>query len=161
MLAFAAGGSPPFGEGPPLAVLHRVVAGQPQLDGVPPGPVRDLVAACLAKDPAERPTTAELIERIGARGDPDFPNTLPRPAAVTTLVQERETGGTAPCTEHADTEREDLDSRHQQAEEATRTAGPAAAARLMGEVAADRARVLGPDDPAALASRHEHAWLLR
>jgi hypothetical protein len=162
VVAFAAGGSPPFGEGPPLAILHRVVAGQPQLDGVPPGPVRDLVVACLAKDPAERPTTAEFIERIGAHWGPpeDFPNALPWPSAVTTLIQERETAGTAPYTEYADTEREDLDGRHQQAQQATQTAGPAEAARLMAEVAADRARVLGPDHWQTSVARHEHARLL-
>ncbi|MFF8717775.1 hypothetical protein ACF07T_41455 [Streptomyces sp. NPDC015184] len=34
------------------------------------------------------------------------------------------------------------------------------AARLMAEVAVDRARVLGADHPDALQSRHSHAWNL-
>ncbi|MFB7853569.1 tetratricopeptide repeat protein, partial [Streptomyces sp. NPDC056053] len=36
----------------------------------------------------------------------------------------------------------------------------AEAARLLAEVAADRARVLGADHPDTLRSRHSHAWNL-
>ncbi|WP_333732973.1 serine/threonine-protein kinase [Streptomyces sp. IBSBF 3010] len=55
VLAFASTGREPFGQGPPLAILHRVVNGEPRLDGLH-GPLRLLISACLAKDPAARPT---------------------------------------------------------------------------------------------------------
>lgn len=103
VIAFAATGAGPFGEGPPLAVLHRVVNGRPRLDGLT-GPLRDLVDACLAKDPRERPTLTALLERIGAHWEPadDFPGCSPWPDAVTTLIQQRATPPTAPCTEAAE-----------------------------------------------------------
>ncbi|WP_309302772.1 Hsp70 family protein [Streptomyces sp. PT12] len=103
MIAFAATGAGPFGQGPPLAVLHRVVNGRPRLDGLT-GPLRELVDACLAKDPRERPALATLLERIGAHWEPtdDFPGGSPWPDAVTTLIQRHATPPTAPYTEAAE-----------------------------------------------------------
>ncbi|WP_225798172.1 Hsp70 family protein [Streptomyces aculeolatus] len=103
VIAFAATGAGPFGEGPPLAVLHRVVSGRPRLDGLT-GPLRELIDACLAKDPGERPTLTALLERTGAHREPadDFPGTSPWPDAVTTLIQRHATPSTAPYTEAAE-----------------------------------------------------------
>ncbi|WP_435598215.1 Hsp70 family protein [Streptomyces anulatus] len=100
VIAFAATGAGPFGEGPPLAVLRRVVSGRPRLDGLT-GPLRELVDACLAKDPRDRPVLATLLERIGAHWEPtdDFPGGSPWPDGVTTLIQQRATPATAPYTE--------------------------------------------------------------
>jgi serine/threonine protein kinase len=56
----AATGRPPFGAGASAAVGMRVVNDQPQLEALPPG-LRGLVGACLAKDPAARPTTPALL----------------------------------------------------------------------------------------------------
>src|SRR2546423_818527 len=69
---FAAAGGNPFGTGHPAVMLYRIVHTEPDLDQVPPG-LRDLVAACLVKDPAQRPTPAELAAApMGAvpLGDP-------------------------------------------------------------------------------------------
>ncbi|BAJ30740.1 MULTISPECIES: serine/threonine-protein kinase [Kitasatospora] len=60
LAAYVAGGAPPFGDGPDTAVLYRVVHEEPDLSTVP-APLRELVGRCLAKDPAERPTPAEII----------------------------------------------------------------------------------------------------
>src|ERR1700736_4370721 len=49
----------PSGAGPAAAVLSRVVHAEAALDGVPPA-LRDILAGCLAKDPAARPTPAAL-----------------------------------------------------------------------------------------------------
>jgi outer membrane protein assembly factor BamB len=62
-VAFAAVGAPPFGDGDAPGVLFRVVHTQPQIDRLPPG-LRELVAACLAKDPAARPTLAQLLRAV-------------------------------------------------------------------------------------------------
>jgi serine/threonine protein kinase/outer membrane protein assembly factor BamB len=60
---FAATGTGPFGSGNPAVLLYRIVHTEPDLERIPPR-VRELVAACLAKDPAGRPTLAELTESL-------------------------------------------------------------------------------------------------
>ncbi|WP_190127464.1 protein kinase domain-containing protein [Streptomyces mashuensis] len=68
VLAYAATGRPPFGEGPSEAVVYRVVHGEPDLTTLPRG-LLPLVRACLAKDPAARPgVTAILDHCAGPRG---------------------------------------------------------------------------------------------
>jgi len=67
VLAYAAAGTPAFGEGNAAAVLYRVVSGQPDLARVP-SQLRDIVAACLAKNPAERPRLTALATMISRAG---------------------------------------------------------------------------------------------
>jgi hypothetical protein len=62
-VAYAATGQPPFGTGDTHAVLYRVMYGDPDIAGVP-GPLRPLVAAALAKDPGQRPTAQQLLDRL-------------------------------------------------------------------------------------------------
>ena len=64
VLAFAATGSSPFGVGPTPALLYRVVNELPDLTAVP-DQVRPLIWHCLAKEPAERPTPAEVLALLG------------------------------------------------------------------------------------------------
>jgi hypothetical protein len=67
VLAYAAAGIQPFGEGSAPAVLYRVVSGQPNLASIPSG-LREIVAACLAKNPADRPALAALASMISRDG---------------------------------------------------------------------------------------------
>ena len=65
VLAYAATGHPPFGQGPVAEVLYRVVHQLPAsaaLD-VSDRELRALIEACLAKDPTQRPTPAQVIAR--------------------------------------------------------------------------------------------------
>lgn len=64
LLTYAATGRPPFGEGPAEAILYRIVHESPDLDSIPDDRLRELAAACLAKDPAGRPTPDELLRRL-------------------------------------------------------------------------------------------------
>jgi eukaryotic-like serine/threonine-protein kinase len=61
VLAFAATGRAPFPGDSAAQLLYRVVHEEPELSAVPEAQgLRALIAACLAKDPAHRPTPAEL-----------------------------------------------------------------------------------------------------
>ncbi|GAB7030179.1 hypothetical protein JCM4914_16400 [Streptomyces platensis subsp. malvinus] len=63
--AYAAIGTPAFGEGTSHGVLYRIVHEEPDLTGLPEE-LRELVSRCLAKDAADRPSVAEVIELCGA-----------------------------------------------------------------------------------------------
>ncbi|MFD5889931.1 serine/threonine-protein kinase, partial [Streptomyces sp. NPDC060334] len=58
--AYAATGTPAFGEGTSHGVLYRIVHQEPDLGAVP-APLIELVTRCLSKDPAARPTVTEVI----------------------------------------------------------------------------------------------------
>jgi hypothetical protein len=62
LVVFAATGRSPFGDGVDAAVLYRVVHEEPDLDGLPDA-LRELVAACLVKEPDRRPGLSEVIRR--------------------------------------------------------------------------------------------------
>ncbi|WP_039797651.1 serine/threonine-protein kinase [Nocardia araoensis] len=78
VLVFAATGHGPFGVGEAVHMLWRVVYEQPQLDDVPER-LRPLVAACLTKDPAARPTPEQLLTQLTALGIPERGGWLPGP----------------------------------------------------------------------------------
>jgi len=67
VLAFAATGAGPFGEGSLAALVYRVVHGEPALDGLP-GTLATVIRHCLAKQPEDRPAPVRLIEIITAAG---------------------------------------------------------------------------------------------
>ncbi|MEV3858974.1 serine/threonine-protein kinase [Streptomyces sp. NPDC050095] len=58
--AYAATGTPAFGEGTGHGVLYRIVHEEPEL-GPLPDELRDLVGRCLTKDPEGRPSLTEVI----------------------------------------------------------------------------------------------------
>src|SRR6266700_159327 len=64
VLAYAATAEGPFGTGPTPALLYRVVNEAPRLDSLPPQ-VRPVIESCLAKDPAARPTSEQLLTQLG------------------------------------------------------------------------------------------------
>lgn len=61
LVHYAATGRAAFGEGPEVGVVYRVVHARPDLAGCP-AQLRGLITSCLAKNPAERPTTSEIVE---------------------------------------------------------------------------------------------------
>ncbi|MFD0692442.1 serine/threonine-protein kinase [Actinomadura fibrosa] len=60
VLAHAAGVRP-FGEGPEQALNFRIVHQEPDLTGID-GELAGLAGSCLAKNPADRPTPAQIID---------------------------------------------------------------------------------------------------
>jgi serine/threonine protein kinase len=86
VVAYAAAGTGPFGTGTAAAVMYRVVHAEPVLDGVPPR-LRDVIAACLAKDRATRPTLRTLAGAISSRLDATGPSAVAFwPSAVASLI---------------------------------------------------------------------------
>ncbi|WP_405163396.1 serine/threonine protein kinase [Nocardia sp. NBC_01499] len=79
VLVFAASGHGPFGVGEMVQLLWRVVYEEPRLDAVPQR-LRPLIAACLTKDPAARPTPERIIADLTALGIPGRSGWLPGPA---------------------------------------------------------------------------------
>ncbi|MER7109259.1 serine/threonine-protein kinase [Streptomyces sp. NPDC000229] len=68
VLAYAATGVAPFPGDSSAALLYKVVHEEPELGGALTGELRDLVAACLAKDPASRPAPGEVAGRLAPGG---------------------------------------------------------------------------------------------
>lgn len=62
-MAFAATGRAPFGKDAIPAVLNRILNQHPDLDGVPEH-LLGVLAECLDKDPARRPTARALLVRL-------------------------------------------------------------------------------------------------
>ncbi|MFB8199239.1 serine/threonine-protein kinase [Kitasatospora purpeofusca] len=96
-LAVACAGRPAFaGESLPR-ILFAVLHAEPELSGVPLG-LRPLVAACLAKDPAARPTPQAVLAALG-RIEPaarPWPEAVHGLLAVQRAEVDRLMGGGAP-----------------------------------------------------------------
>ncbi|MFJ1568754.1 serine/threonine-protein kinase [Streptomyces erythrochromogenes] len=111
--AFAALGKPLYGDGPSMTVLFRIVHSKPDLTRLPE-PLRPLFALCLATEPEERATPAEILawcraylgEEATAGGGPavwrevagleeEVPEPVARPAAAGTTSASDTSGGAA------------------------------------------------------------------
>lgn len=84
-MVYAATGALPFGDGSIPSVMHRILNEAPDL-GVLHGPMRDLVAACLAKDPAARPTARQIVDQLMTAGN------VPDPTAAEAMAPARPAG---------------------------------------------------------------------
>lgn len=131
VLAFAATGRPPYGKEAVATIIHRTLHQEPDLRGVPASLVR-MVAACLSRDPAQRPP-ARLLPSLPA-AQPATPGWLPE--AIGQELRQRE-----------DTLVLDLRALTRARTRRRLLAGGAAAAGLA---------VIGGGTAAALASGDEH-----
>jgi hypothetical protein len=87
VLAYAVG-IRPFGVGLPEAIAYRVVHEEPDLSSLDPQ-IRDVVAACLAKEPSERPTPAQILELLA---DSDLPSQWLPPPLQTMITTYKPSG---------------------------------------------------------------------
>ncbi|MET9448663.1 serine/threonine-protein kinase [Streptomyces cinerochromogenes] len=81
VLVAAAGGAA-WGEGTPMGLMYRSVHEPPDLSAVPSA-LADLVSACLAKEPADRPTPTALLDRLTGQAPAYPPTVLTTPQAAT------------------------------------------------------------------------------
>ncbi|MFI6316574.1 serine/threonine-protein kinase [Nonomuraea sp. NPDC050556] len=87
-MIYAATGQQPFRADTMPAMMHAILTHEPDLAGVPDG-LRGLVAGCLAKDPAVRPSADELLAALTGQSAPATawpgpPRTLMMPDAAAT-----------------------------------------------------------------------------
>ncbi|MFF4657342.1 serine/threonine-protein kinase [Streptomyces sp. NPDC001381] len=68
VLAYAATGRPPFPGDSSAALLYKVVHEEPALGALGTGELREVVEACLAKDPSARPAPGEVARRLAPEG---------------------------------------------------------------------------------------------
>jgi outer membrane protein assembly factor BamB len=102
VLAYAACGAAPFNGGPSrssASVMYRVVHAEPDLVSVPES-VRQLVAACLAKDPGRRPDLGQVAAHCAAMADYlGLPATAFWPPEVAQVIQAAQASLTADLQE--------------------------------------------------------------
>ncbi|MFB9251865.1 protein kinase [Sphaerisporangium melleum] len=82
-MVFAATGRPAFGSDSIPAVINRILHEEPDLSALE-GPLRPLVAASLAKDPARRPTAEDLVAHLMGHPAPVHPGQAPAPGTFAT-----------------------------------------------------------------------------
>ncbi|MDX3697054.1 bifunctional serine/threonine-protein kinase/ABC transporter substrate-binding protein [Streptomyces europaeiscabiei] len=133
VLAFAATGRAPFGNGAVDALLYRAVHGPADLEGVPAG-LLEVLGRCLEKDPARRPDAGELMRELTPDGeertsegppqDEEASGWLPEP--VTQLIAERSAAVLAlPDIEHTLAPSEAPAASDPAAPDTRETSGPA------------------------------------
>jgi serine/threonine protein kinase len=91
LVAYAGTGRRPFGHGTVVELAHRIRHEPPDLDGLD-SHLRELVEACMAKAPGQRPTArAVLLDLLGDHATPD-------PQADATRLLERSWSSPPPAT---------------------------------------------------------------
>ncbi|MFE3198860.1 serine/threonine protein kinase [Embleya sp. NPDC059237] len=88
VLVFAATGTGPFGEGSGQALMYRIVAQEPRLDGLPEW-LREVVVACLTKHAGSRPSPAEVLAALAPQGTGDLVAGNWLPADLTAALSRR------------------------------------------------------------------------
>jgi serine/threonine protein kinase len=163
VIAFAATEAPPFGGGEQVAVLYRVVHAEPDLSKIP-GPLRDLVASCLNKDPARRPSLGQLADVImtGSASHPIAASTLfwPEPLAGVVSAHEHRLRAEMPIAVTPERVHADPPAHHEPTEPAAAEASQpgleptSTSPARPGSAAALQLAAAGPGGP----SRQAHGW---
>ncbi|WP_328854901.1 protein kinase [Microbispora hainanensis] len=89
---YAATGQPPFGKGTLEMIFFNITSGRANVEAAP-GPIQPMLRAAFHRDPARRPTAAELVRQL-SRLLPQSPGGRPRvPDEITTVPNVDDTGG--------------------------------------------------------------------
>jgi hypothetical protein len=141
-LVYAATGSPPFGQDSIPAVMSRILTGDPQLGGLS-GPLHDLAADCLAKEPVRRPNARELLLRLLGH---DAAHAANAPGEALVMLAEAEGPESAAGSVAASA------TASATASAADSVAASATASRLAQQTASSHAASTGPETAAATTS---------
>ncbi|MGW0841105.1 serine/threonine-protein kinase [Streptomyces sp. NPDC002787] len=143
VLAYAATGNLPFGAANSgvHALMFRIAEEEPDLEDLPEG-LHDLVRDCLRKDPAARPTLAQILRRMGAE-DTVFAGRSRDPWLPSALV--------AQLGRHAVRLLDAEDPEEREEGEGAAAGGPAAAAAAAGGAGAGGDGRSDVPDPAGQA----------
>ncbi|GIF23728.1 hypothetical protein Ate02nite_64580 [Paractinoplanes tereljensis] len=98
VVTYAGTGRTPFGGDSPAVTAARILTQPPRVVGLPPY-LTELVISALAKEPADRPTAPELLDRLlvsGAPSAPPLPPELRRDAEAAQQSGRYQTGGHRP-----------------------------------------------------------------
>ncbi|GGO04998.1 hypothetical protein GCM10010116_10010 [Microbispora rosea subsp. aerata] len=88
---YAATGQPPFGKGTLEMIFYNITSGRANVEAAP-APIQPILRAAFNRDPASRPTAAELVRQL-SRLMPQ-PGGRPRvPDEITTVPNVDDTGG--------------------------------------------------------------------
>ena len=174
VLAFAATGHSPFGEGPAHAVAYRIVHEDADLTGLPT-PLADLVASCLAKEPNARPGVGRALEELAVSAGPEAEHDGAQwlPEGLTQVIADRRTLSLTAIVPAAATPAATTDPGHPgdprrpapRPSGATGTAGTTGAAEAAGRpqtLLVHERRRARDDDPPRPADRERTAvhWML-
>jgi hypothetical protein len=98
VLAFAATGRGPFDAENIPAIVNRVLNGTPDLGGIADD-LRAVISACLAKEPASRPSASDVLARLGTVSPQASPSI--QPPAEPAWLASVETSSRGPAPEPA------------------------------------------------------------
>ena len=86
-MLYAATGHAPYQGETVMDVLVQLATGPPDLAGLPPE-LAEIVAACLERDPRNRPTSASVLARLAPELAADDQGAPPLPGEVLALIEE-------------------------------------------------------------------------
>jgi hypothetical protein len=108
-LVFAATGHPPYRGDTVMDILVRLATEPPDLSGMP-AELADLAAACLQRTPRDRPTDAQILEKLGSFALPAGPEHSYLPDSAMALIAEYQHGPRLPAGQATDGDTADEDA---------------------------------------------------
>ncbi|WP_369182167.1 serine/threonine-protein kinase [Streptomyces sp. Y1] len=150
LLVLALCGRSPFAGATTLQTLYNVVHTEPDLGAVPAA-TRPLLAACLAKDPAARPTPERLLDLLGSVAQ--VPRPWPEAVHALIAAQQRAVDGLLGAPE-ARTVVIDPRAAPRGRRRARRTAAPAVAGVLVAGLGVGGYLLWGPQDGTGVPDKY-------
>ncbi len=154
VVAYAGTGRTPFGGDTPAVTAARILTQPPRVGGLPPY-LAELVTASLEKNPADRPTAPELLDRLlvsGSAAAPPLPAELRREAEAAASARHQAAAQHPAAVHHQAAAQHPAAAQHRPARpragRGKRMAVVATAVTAVAAVAGAGLRLLDGGDPA-------------